>query len=85
MGVSEAIHSQCAIIVSNVVGCHPEVLNAEIGLTFNEGKIDELTNLLKLLTSDSKLREKFKQNSKKYSNKIALDKTADRIVEVLNT
>ena len=85
LAVYEAINNQCAIIVSDVVGCHPEVLDAEIGLTFNHRKIDELTNLLKLLTSDSKLREKFKQNSKKYSNKITLDKTTDRIVEVLNT
>ena len=79
----EAIHSGCSLIVSDMVGCHPEILKEEIGIVFDHKNKNELSNALKLLVSNSEMRQQFTQNALKYSNNIKIQIVAEKIIETL--
>ena len=80
----EAIQFECALITSDRVGLHPEVINEEIGLVFDGAKKSELTNYLELLTTDMNLLSKFKKKGIQYSVKIKPEYAANKIIETLN-
>ena len=83
LAATEAIHSGCSLIVSNMVGCHPEILKEEIGIVFDHNNKNELSNAIKLLASNSEMRQKFTQNALKYSKSIRIHSVAEKIIETL--
>ena len=80
---AEAIQFGCVLIVSNMVGLHPEIIDEEIGLVFDIEKKDQLINHLRLLTTDINLLNKYKKNAMEYGKKKTPQYSSDQIVEIL--
>ncbi len=79
----EASQFSCSLIASDRVGIHPEIISNQTGLVFNASDKKELTKKIELLTNDDDLREKFKRNNLKFSNKIQPSYAANEITEIL--
>ncbi len=79
----EASQFNCSLITSDRVGAHPEVISNNTGLVFDASNINDLTKKIELLTSDKNLRDQFKINNLKFSNKIQPTYAADKIIDIL--
>jgi len=79
----EASQFNCSLIASDRVGAHPEIISNNTGLVFNAPNKKELTKKIELLTNDNNLREQFKINNLKFSNKIQPLYAANKITEIL--
>ena len=79
----EASQYNCALIASNRVGIHPEIIANQTGLVFEASKKSELTKQIQLLTSDEILRENFKKNNLEFSKIIQPNYAADKITQIL--
>ena len=80
---AEAIQFGCALIVSNMVGLHPEFIDEEVGLVFDIEKKDQLIDHLRLLTTDTNLLNKCKKNATEYGNKKTPQYSSNQIIESL--
>ena len=80
----EAIQFECALITSDRIGIHPEVLREDMGLVFEGSQKSELTKKIQLLTEDTNLLNKLKKNGIGYSEKIKPQYAANKIIELLN-
>ena len=80
---AEAIQFGCAVIFSNMVGLHPEVVDEEIGLVFDIERKDQLMEHLRLLTTDINLLNKYKKNAMEYGKKKTPEYTSNQIIEIL--
>ena len=80
---AEAIHFGCALIVSNMVGLHPEFIDEEVGLVFDIEKKDQLIDHLRLLTTDTNLLNKCKKNATEYGKKKTPQYSSNQIIESL--
>lgn len=63
LSLLEAMASQCAVIASNVGGMTNIILNGYNGLMVNAGDSSDLTNAIRCLISDNKLREQLSENA----------------------
>ena len=80
---AEAIQFGCALIVSNMVGLHPEFIDEEVGLVFDIEKKDQLIDHLRLLTTDTNLLNKCKKNATEYGKKKTPQYSSNQIIESL--
>ena len=79
----EASQFNCALIASDRVGAHPEIIENKTGLVFDASDKNELTKKIEILTEDKYLRELFKMNNLKFSDKIQPSYAANKITEFL--
>lgn len=79
----EASQFNCSLIASDRVGAHPEIIDNKTGSVFDASNKKELTKLIELLTKDHNLRNQYKINNLKFSNKIQPSYAANKIVEIL--
>ena len=87
-GLLEAMACGCCVIGSRVGGIPELVTHMENGLTFDSGKIEELTEALRLAVSDAALRQTFKEKAlatarERFSMKINLQRTEALYNELL--
>lgn len=61
--VNEAMNFGCAIIVSDRVGCGPDLVDGSCGMIFDHRKTSDLADKLRLLASDSTTRATFQRNA----------------------
>jgi L-malate glycosyltransferase len=79
-GLLEAMACGCCVIGSRVGGIPELITHGENGLTFDSGNIEQLTDALRLVVSDSELRQTFKERAlatarERFSMKINLQRT----------
>lgn len=67
--VNEAMNFSCGVIVSDMVGCGPELVEGEAGEIFRYDDMDDLIGKIKRLTSDEKLLRYYQENAKKTISK----------------
>ena len=80
---AEAIQFGCALLLSNMVGLHPECIKEDIGLVFDINKNDQLTSHLKTLCSNNDILKRFQVNASEYGKKKTPEYSADLIVKSL--
>ena len=80
---AEAIQFGCALILSNMVGLHPECQKEDIGLVFDINKNYQLTSHLQLLCGDNNILKKFQVNALEYGKKKTPEYSANLIVKSL--
>ena len=80
---AEAIQFGCALILSNMVGLHPECQKEDIGLVFDINKNYQLTSHLQLLCGDNNILKKFQVNALEYGKKKTPEHSANLIVNSL--
>ena len=80
---AEAIQFGCALILSNMVGLHPECIKEEVGLVFDIDKKNQLTSHLELLCSNKNILKKFQINAIEYGKKKTPEYSAELIVNSL--
>jgi glycosyltransferase involved in cell wall biosynthesis len=63
--VNEAMSAGCAVVVSDEVGCGPDLVrHGQNGYTFRAGDIDQLAHTLKLLTANPVQRREMAEKSR---------------------
>jgi len=81
--VNEAMNFGLPIILSDMVGCSPNLLHQKInGFGFNMGDIEEIKNKLKLLVINKYLRLEMGKNSKVIIEKYDYDVTIKNILTI---
>lgn len=80
---AEAIQFGCALLLSNMVGLHPECIKEDIGLVFDINKNDQLTSHLQTLCSNNDILKRFQVNAFEYGKKKTPEYSADLIVKSL--
>lgn len=63
--ILEAMSCGCPVIASNVGGIPEVITNAENGLLFQRGNLDDLINASNMLLSDDSLRNRLSKNARK--------------------
>ncbi len=61
--VNEAMNFRCAIIVSDIVGCAPDLVAGKCGLVFPHDSPDALVDALKRMAGDDELRSVFAERA----------------------
>ena len=87
-GLLEAMACGCCVIGSRVGGIPELVSDGENGLTFDPNKMEDLTEALRLVASDSARRQRFKEKAletarERFSMKINLQRTEALYSELL--
>lgn len=66
---NEAMNNNCAIIISNEIGCAPFLIkNYETGLVFKSGDLESLKQKTLTMIENNSLRDKVQKNAYKYIN-----------------
>ena len=81
---SEGIQFGCALIVSDMVGLHPEFVKNEVGLVFDVNSKDELIKCIKILTKNENLLNKYQNNARGYGKFKTPEHSANLIIKALN-
>ena len=82
--VNEAMCFGLPVIVSDVVGCGPDLVRQnENGFVFTLGKIDELATYLNLLASEPATRNSFGRKSLEIIGRYSYEKIAEGILSAL--
>lgn len=61
--VNEALNFSMATIVSDQVGCGPDLVSNKTGIIFSHQKVNKLTNALEEVINNSEKLEEYKQNA----------------------
>lgn len=77
--VNEAANFACPVIVSDKVGCAPEIKKEGIGLVFRHDSEEDLINAIEKLYLDSNLRRTYSQNISLIPNKWSVSLIVDAI------
>ncbi len=82
--VNEALNFNNAIIMSDNVGCGPELVEGKTGFIFNRNSFNELQDAIEKLINDEKLLKEYQSNSQKVINKWSQKEFIDAIKKIVN-
>lgn len=82
--VNEAMNFGLPIIVSDMVGCGPDLVkHGENGFIFKTGSIEELSDYLEKLMLNNELRKEFGQKSREIVKNYSYQKSAENILKAI--
>lgn len=79
----EYIMAEVPVLVSNLPQMKEIVNKYDVGFAINPEKKEEIISALKKISTDSELREKFKQNCKKASEELNWEKEITNLLQVM--
>lgn len=82
--VNEALNYSNAIIVSDHVGCAPDLVENKTGFVFNRNSVEKLKSVLEELVNDNHVLSNFKENGLKLINDWSVDQYIDTIKKIIN-
>ena len=75
--------AEVPVLVSNLPQMKEIVNKYDVGFAVNPEKKEEIISALKKISTDSELREKFKQNCKKASEELNWEKEITNLLQVM--
>ena len=81
--VNEALLFDCAVIVSNKVGCAPDLVNGKTGLVFDYNNKEALIKAIETIANNNEILEKFKYNASKVIDLYKVDKIIEQLITII--